>query len=94
MTVVIVSYKIKPGMRDQMVKEIQESGIGEMYRLQPGNIVWNFSLPVNYEDTFYLTDVWQDEASVEAHMLCEPTPIWGAIKEKYIIDKVVRRYDF
>lgn len=93
MVIMICSYKVKPGMVGQLVKEIQETQVEQLYRSQPGNVCFNYSVPVNDENKFYLTDVWETEEALIAHRSCEATPIWNAIKEKYIMESTALRYD-
>lgn len=93
MIIYINTYKVKPNMMDQLVAEIRRTGVEAIYRKQPGNICFNYSVAVNDENTFYLTDAWQDEATFEAHLNCEATPIWHKIKEQFIEDKIITRYD-
>lgn len=87
-------YKVKHGMMNQMVTELNASGVEEIFRGIPGNIDFNYSVAIKDEDTFYLTDLWQDEESFNAHMQSDALHVWHTVKDKYIVDKKVTRYDF
>ncbi len=61
-------YTIRPGSIDDFVKEINESGVEERFRAMPGNIKFDFAIPVKDADTLYMNDLWEDEATFEAHL--------------------------
>lgn len=86
-------YYLKPGTRDAFVEEINASGVEAAFRSMPGNIKFDFSVPVNDRDMLYMNDLWADEDSFQAHLHCEALETWHAIKDRYVVDKDSRRYD-
>jgi len=93
MVLYINSYKVKPNMMDKFIDELNASGVEQTFRSIPGNVLFNYSIAAKDKDTFYLTDLWQDESSFQAHLENDALRIWHGIKDKYILDKVVTRYD-
>ena len=95
MTVIAaVTYKIKPGQVEQLVQEMIDAKVEENYRKQPGNIAYNFSVPIEDKDTFYLVDIWESEEAFDAHRTCEIAPVWKEIKDRYVVDSDVKLYKF
>ncbi|MBE5997925.1 MAG: antibiotic biosynthesis monooxygenase [Lachnospiraceae bacterium] len=86
-------YFLKPGTREALVKELNDSGVEAMFRAMPGNIKFDFSIPVNEDNLLYMNDLWATQETFEAHLHCEAVDIWHEIKDRYVIDKDSRRYD-
>lgn len=93
MIMYINSYTVKPGMMQQMVEELNATGAEGMFRSLPGNVMFQYAVAAGDPDTFILIDAWEDEAALQAHTVCDAMPLWHAVKDKYIIDKVIRRFD-
>lgn len=93
MIMYVNSYKVKPGQMSNLIAELNASGCEEMFRSEPGNVMFNFSVAAKDEDIFYLVDAWEDEETFEAHKTCRAMPYWHAAKDKYIIDKTLNRFE-
>lgn len=59
MIVCVNTYRVKPGLRNELVKEITGKNIPQELRALPGNLYFNFSAAVDDEDVLYLTDAWR-----------------------------------
>ncbi len=59
MIVCVNTYRVKPGLRSELVKEITGKNIPQELRALPGNLYFNFSTAVDDEDVLYLTDAWR-----------------------------------
>lgn len=94
MILYINTYKVKPGMMEALVKELNDSGVEEQFRSIPGNVVFTYSVAVKDEDTFYLVDLWEDEASFQAHLQSDALKVWHSIQDKYFVDKKNIHYEF
>lgn len=86
-------YNVKEGCLDQMIKELNASGAGEIFRAQPGCIMFAYSADIEEPDVLYLTDVWADEEAFQGHLKCAGIPLWHEVRDKYIVSKDSRRYD-
>lgn len=93
MVICVNTYQVKKGQRDALVEELRRSGIEDALRKMEGNVCFNFSVPIREPDVFYLTDIWEDKASFQAHLESQATAAWSALKEQYVADSQVRRYD-
>lgn len=94
MIMCINTYKVKHGEIDNLVAELNAYGVEEMFRIIPGNAIFNYSIAVNNKDTLYLVDAWETEGAFEAHLKSGAIKIWHNIKDKYIIEKNLKRFDF
>lgn len=94
MILYINTYKVKPGMMDALVKELNDSGIEKQFRSIPGNVVFNYSIAAKGPDTFYLVDLWETEEGFQAHLKSDALKVWHAIKDKYFVGKENIHYDF
>ena len=93
MIVCVNTYRVKPGLRSELVKEITGKNIPQELRALQGNLYFNFSAAVDDEDVLYLTDAWCDEESFAAHLKNKYTLLWLDLKEKYVAASDVKRYD-
>lgn len=59
MIVCVNTYRVKPGLRNELVKEITGKNISQELRALQGNLYFNFSAAVDDEDVLYLTDAWR-----------------------------------
>lgn len=59
MIVCVNTYRVKPGLRSELVKEITGKNIPQELRALQGNLYFNFSAAVDDEDVLYLTDAWR-----------------------------------
>lgn len=59
MIVCVNTYRVKPGLRNELVKEIIGKNILQELRALQGNLYFNFSAAVDDEDVLYLTDAWR-----------------------------------
>lgn len=59
MIVCVNTYRVKPGLRSELVKEITGKNISQELRALQGNLYFNFSAAVDDEDVLYLTDAWR-----------------------------------
>lgn len=86
-------YQLRPGTLEEFVREINASGVESQFRSMPGNIKFDFAIPVLDKDTLYMNDLWADEETFQAHLHCDALDTWHEIKDRYVIGKDSRRYD-
>lgn len=92
MILYINKYRIRPGTQEEMAADIKSSGCEAAMEKQPGNLFFRLSFSAAEPDTLYLTDGWEDQASCDAHLICDAMPLWRAVKDKYVVDKDVRGF--
>lgn len=93
MLVLNVTFKCKPGKREEFLKRIIEEGIDVGSRNEEFNFRYDFYLPVSEEakDDLFLLEWWKD---TEAHLAHREEPHYkrlGELKEEYVDDTVVER---
>lgn len=59
MIVCVNTYRVKLGLRNELVKEITGKNISQELRALQGNLYFNFSAAVDDEDVLYITDAWR-----------------------------------
>ncbi|MBQ6663399.1 MAG: antibiotic biosynthesis monooxygenase [Firmicutes bacterium] len=79
-----VRYTTKEGKRPDLMAAINEKKIQERYQSQPGNIEYSFYAPTNDENALYLVDIWEDQATFDAHLDTDVKPDFLAMKEAYV----------
>lgn len=92
MILCVNEYQVKPGRMGRLLRELRKSRVEEELRKSQGNVSFYFSVPIQEEDTLYLTDSWKDEASFQAHLETKAAARWAALREEYISESIVRRY--
>ncbi len=91
MIVLNVTYKCRPGMREEFLEAIQSEGIDEASRKEPGNLKYDYYIPFDGDDLL-LVEKWRDETALKAHA---ETPHYAKLKElkpQYVTETVVERF--
>ena len=93
MIVLNVTYKCRPGMREEFLEAILREGIDEASRAEAGNLKYDYYLPFDGGDDLLLVEKWRDETALKAHA---ETPHYAKLKElkpAYVTETVVERYE-
>lgn len=89
---VLVRYTVKPGLRAEFLKQADVLGIIWDSRAEPGNLKYEYSLPLESENDVILIELWADGEAVAAH---KDTPHYEKLQElkkQYVTDVVIDRY--
>ena len=92
MITVNIRYKGRDGSAKAFAEEMTASGTVAAIRAEPGNIRYEYYLPMEDPETVLLIDAWTDQAAIDAH---HATPMMGriaALREKYDLHMAVERY--
>ena len=92
MIVLNVTYKCKPGMRDEYLEMIMTEGIDEACRAEDGNIMYDYYTPVNNCDDLLLLEKWQDADVLAKHGKQPHIARLKEIKSEYVIDTILDKY--
>lgn len=68
MWIVSGTYIMKPGKRDEFVKEVAAQGILEKILKEDGNIGYNYYYPLEEADQVFFVEQWDDEAAWKKHL--------------------------
>ena len=93
MIVLNVTYKCRPGMREEFLETILREGIDEASRAEAGNLKYDYYLPFDGGDDLLLVEKWRNETALAAHA---ETPHYAKLKElkpQYVTETVVERYE-
>ena len=85
--VVTIRYIVKPGMRDEMMKEILAADPEGIFRAYPENLAYKYSLSATDPDAIDLCDMWSTEEGFKRHMEDPVCKITAAIREKYVVER-------
>ena len=84
MIIIKNKYLIKPGMREEFIKQIKENKIQEGFQAQPGCIAFDINIPLDDDNNLGLIDIWTSRETFEAHLVCDVNDRWSPIKDKYL----------
>ena len=84
MLIVSCVYKIKPGLRDEFMKAINDEGIPAETLREKGNVGYGYYYPVGNETDVFIMEQWSDRDAWEAHKVAPHIQKLQGIKEKYL----------
>ena len=92
MITVNLYYKGSNGSARAFAEDMERSGIADDIRREPGNLRYQYFLPLNDPETVLLIDSWEDQAAIDAH---HASPMMGklaALREKYDLHMTAERF--
>ncbi|MFQ7473189.1 MAG: putative quinol monooxygenase [Anaerovoracaceae bacterium] len=93
MVVLNVRYKVKPGCKDIFYNMVNEEGIPEKSRAEAGNVKYEYFMSVDDDNLILLIEHWKDDDAFEFHKAQEYFKRLQEIKEEYVAEAVVERYE-
>ena len=88
-----VTYKCRPGMREEFLKKIKAEGIDAASRAEAGNFKYDYYLPVDDNGDLLLVEKWQDAEILANHGRQPHFAKLGEFKSEYVLDTVIERYE-
>lgn len=92
MITVNLYYKGAHGSARAFAKEMEESGIADSIRKEPGNLRYQYFHPLNDQETILLIDSWTDQAAIDAHHASPMMAQLAALREKYDLHMTAERF--
>ena len=92
MITVNLYYKGSNGSARAFAEEMEASGIAENIRKEPGNLRYQYFLPLDAPETVLLIDSWTDQAAIDAHHASPMMTQLAALREKYDLHMAVERF--
>ena len=80
------------GSNRAFAEEMEASGIAENIRKEPGNLRYQYFLPLDDPETVLLIDSWTDQAAIDAHHASPMMTQLAALREKYDLHMAVERF--
>ena len=93
MIVLNVYYKAKRGMREEFFEAVMTAGVPDASRAEEGNIKYDYYFSEADDDELLLVEHWRDEAAFELHKAQEHFKSLGPIKDEYLVDTRIDRFD-
>lgn len=90
----LVTYTAKPGMREDFLREIQESGILSTIRGEDGCLAYDYFLVAEDAECLLLVEKWASPKQQQTHMDQPHMKTLGEIKERWIAQTHVERIYF
>ena len=92
MITVNLYYKGSNGSARAFAEEMECSGIADDIRREPGNLRYQYFLPLNDPETVLLIDSWADQAAIDAHHASPMMVKLAALREKYDLHMTAERF--
>lgn len=87
-----VTYKIKEGRRDEFVQKVEESGIIEASRREPGNLAYRYFYPVDGNNSVLLIESWTSTATQATHCKTDNFKKLTELKKEYVEEVIMQKY--
>ena len=88
-----VHYFVKDGKRGEFYRTILERGIADASRAEAGNEKYDYYLSPENENELLLIELWASAEAVQAHGQTPHFQQLAELKQAYVEDTVIRRYD-
>jgi quinol monooxygenase YgiN len=92
MITVNLYYKGSNGSARAFAEEMERSGIADDIRREPGNLRYQYFLPLNDPETVLLIDSWEDQAAIDVHHASPMMAKLTALREKYDLHMTAERF--
>lgn len=93
MFVLNVTYKCKPGMRDEFLTEIVKEGIGAACHAEDGNIKYDYYIPANGANELLLVEKWADADSLAEHGRQPHFARLGELKKEFVEETIIEKFE-
>ena len=93
MIVLNVTYRCKPGMREEFLEMIMTEGIDAASRAEEGNVRYDYYIPVDGSDELLLLQKWKDADALAAHRGEPHFARLGEIKPEFVDDTVIEKFE-
>lgn len=85
-------YTGKNGSAQKFVHEMEESGLADKIRQEPGNEKYEYFQPLNDPETILLIDSWTDQAAIDAHHKTVMMQDLAKLRDKYDLHMRAERF--
>lgn len=88
----ILSYTGKNGSAQKFAEKMENSGIADRIRQQPGNLRYEYLQPLDDPETIILIDTWKDQAALDADHDSPMMKELAQLRDKYDLHMKAERY--
>ena len=87
-----IYYTGENGNAQRFIKEMINQGIVDEIRAEPGNIKYDYFIPVDDEETVLLIDAWEDQKALDEHHASNMMNKIAKLRDKYDLKMKAERY--
>ena len=92
MITVNIRYQGVNGAARAFAEEMTASETVAAIRSEPGNLRYEYYIPLDDPETILLIDSWTDQAAIDAHHASPMMAAIAALREKYDLHMTVERF--
>ena len=92
MLTMIVYYHCKDGQRDAFMAAIKKKKIAENSRVEPGNMQYDYFLPVDDVNTVLLLEKWESDEAQKIHTATVNFKKLGEIKANFVESVEIEKF--
>nr|MBQ4456703.1 antibiotic biosynthesis monooxygenase [Clostridia bacterium] len=92
MIVLNVTYKCKPGMREDFHKAIMAEGLDVACRSEEGNIKYDYYVPTDGSDDFLLVEKWANSEVLAKHGTMPHFARLGELKNEFVNETIIEKF--
>ncbi|MCR5369649.1 MAG: antibiotic biosynthesis monooxygenase [Clostridium sp.] len=93
MFVLHVTFEVKEGKREELLKVLSELQVAEETRKEAGNYDYTYYLPADGRNIVFLTELWESREHQQNHLQSDHIKKWAAVKGEYVENTVLKMYD-
>lgn len=87
-----IYYSGTDGSARRFAEEMVASGTADAIRREPGNLRYEYFLPLADSETVLLIDSWEDQQALDAHHASPMMHTIAALREKHDVHMAVEHY--
>lgn len=88
----IVYYRCKDGQRDAFVEALKREKIADNSRVEPGNMQYDYFIPVDDANTVLLLEKWESDEAQRIHTTTDNFKKLGEIKSAFVESVDIEKY--
>ena len=88
-----VHYLVKSGKRQEFYDTLKKNNIAACSRAEDGNVKYDYYFSPDNENELLLLEIWRDAEAVRLHGETQHFKALGALKEKFVTDTIIHRYE-
>ena len=92
MIVLNVTYRCKPGKREEFLGTIMAEGIDAASRAEEGNVKYDYYLSLDNDDEILLLEKWRDADAVSVHQGQAHFKRHGELKAEFVEETILEKY--
>ena len=89
---ITVNLRYKGANARAFAEEMTSSGTVDLIRAEPGNLRYEYYVPLDDPNMVLLIDSWTDQATIDAHHASPMMATIAALREKYDLHMTVERF--